>query len=318
MTILLTLIGLVLLLAGGEIVVRAAVRLATRLGISPLVIGITIVGIGTALPEMVVCVDAAISGSPGLSLGNVIGSNIANAMLVLGVAAVICPVAVGVQAIRRDSVVLVAATVAFSGIGFAAGRIDVVHGALMIVGLSCYLVWVVRHGLRLPDGGNIQAIETQPQARSPTLPIISLRLAGGLVAVLVGAECLVAGAVDLAVRLGVSDEVIGLTLIAIGTSLPEIATSLAAAWRGRTELCLGNVIGSNIFNILGIAGVTSLFAPLPFAARIVGFDLWVLLGTTAVLLAFMILGRRINRSGGILLASIYVLYMAAQFLNVGA
>ncbi len=317
MTILLTLAGLALLLAGGEVVVRAAVRLAARMGISPLVIGITIVGIGTALPEMVVSVDAAISGSPGLSLGNVIGSNVANAMLVLGLAAVICPVAVGVQAIRRDSVVLVAATVAFCGVGLAVGRIDFVHGALMLAGLCGYLVWVVRHGIRLPDAGNFPSSEIPPLPGQPRLMFISLRLAGGLVAVLVGAECLVTGAVDLAVQLGVSDEVIGLTLIAIGTSLPEIATSLAAAWRGRTELCLGNVIGSNIFNILGIAGATSLFAPLPFSARIVGFDVWVLLGTTVLLLVFMIVIRRINRPGGILLASIYAAYMVAQFMNVG-
>ena len=311
MTYLLTSAGFALLLAGGEVVVRAAVRLATRLRISPLVVGIVVVGFGTALPELAVSIDAAISGSPGLAVGNVIGSNVANAMMILGVAAILCPVVVEPRALRRETVVLIGATMAFATIGFSTGQMEWWHGALMVAALAAYLVVTIRRGGSAPPPDDVQAPATRSAAR-PFGSIVAL-LAGGLAAVLIGAELLVRGAVRLATQLGVPDEVIGLTLVAVGTSLPEIATSIAAAWRGRTELCLGNVIGSNLFNILGIAGVTALVAPLPFSERTIGYDLRVLLGTTALLIVLLLIRRPIGRLTGFVLAGIYAAYMVSQF-----
>ena len=311
MTYFLTIAGFVLLLAGGEVVVRAAVRLATRLRISPLVVAIIVVGFGTALPELAVSIDAALSGSPGLAVGNVIGSNVANAMMILGVAAVLCPVVVEPRALRLESLALIGATLAFAAIGFAMGRVEWWHGVLMVTALAAYLVVTIRRGAGAPRPVDVQAPPTRPAARS--LGAIVALLAGALTAVLIGAELLVRGAVRMATQLGVPEEVIGLTLVAVGTSLPEIATSFAAAWRGRTELCLGNVIGSNLFNILGIAGATALVAPLPFSERIIGYDLWVLLGTTALLTLLLLIRRPIGRLTGFALAAIYAAYMVSQF-----
>ena len=317
MTVLLTLTGFALLLLGGEGVVRAAIRLAPRLGISPLMVGIVIVGFGTAIPEFAVSIDAALSGSPGLAVGNVIGSNVANAMMILGIAAVICPVVVNRTAIRHDTLVLIGATLAFSGIGFFAGRVAWWHGALMVAALVAYIAWRVRSdaGVRPPRESPAPVAPSLTDA--PPAPACFAVLGAGLAAVLVGAECLVRGAVRLAADLGVGEEVIGLTLIAVGTSLPEMATSFAAALRARTELCLGNVIGSNLFNILGIAGVTALFAPLPFAGRIVDFDLWFLLGTTVFMALVMMASRRIGRLSGLVLCATYGGYLAAQFAVAG-
>lgn len=316
MTVLLTLAGFALLLLGGEVVVRGAIRLAPRLGISALMVGIVIVGFGTALPELAVSIDAALSGSPGLAVGNVIGSNIANAMMILGIAAVICPVVVDRTAIRHDTLALIGATLVFSGIGFFAGWVAWWHGALMVAALVAYVVWRVRPdtGVRLPRES--PAPEPQSLTGAPPAHVSFALLAAGLAAVLVGAECLVRGAVRLAADLGVGEEVIGLTLIAVGTSLPEMATSFAAALRARTELCLGNVIGSNLFNILGIAGVTALFAPLPFAGRIIDFDLWFLLGTTAFMALVMMASRRVGRLSGLVLFATYGAYIAAHFTVV--
>ena len=312
-TILLTLAGFVLLLLGGEAVVRGAIRLAPRMNVSPLMIGIVVVGFGTALPELAVSIDAALRGSPGLAVGNVIGSNIANSMMVLGIAAVIYPVVVDPRALRRDTVALIGSTLAFTGIGFFVGQITWWHGAMMVSALGVYITWTVRRDTGFQASGQGQEAETQPRAGTPPAPASFLLLAAGLAAVLIGAECVVRGAVRLATELGVSEEVIGLTLIALGTSLPEIATSFVAAWRGRTELCLGNVIGSNLFNILGIAGVTALVAPLPFAERIIDFDLWFLLGTTAFMVLAMMASRRIGRLGGLVLSATYCAYIMAQF-----
>ena len=313
MTVLLTLAGFALLLLGGDFVVRGVIRLAPRLGISPLMVGIVIVGFGTAIPELAVSIDAALTGSPELAVGNVIGSNIANAMMILGIAAIICPVVVDRAAMRHDTLALIGATLAFAGIGFVAGRVAWWQGALMIAALGAYIAWRVR-----PETG-VCAPYAPPAPRQPPLAGVAptygciALLGAGLAAVFVGAECLVRGAVGLAADLGVGEEVIGLSLIAVGTSLPEIATTFAAALRARTELCLGNVIGSNLFNIFGIAGVTTLFAPLPFAGRIVGFDLWFLLGTTAFMALVMMASRRVGRLSGLALSATYGAYIAAQF-----
>ena len=313
MTYLLIVIGFALLLFGGEIVVRASVSLSERLGVSPMIVGLTVIGFGTSLPELVVNVNAALSGSTGLAIGNVVGSNIANTMLVVGVAAAIQPLVVAPELMRRDTTAMMAATLVFIGIGLLTSRIEWWHGVLMVIALCTYLVLTVRE-----DANARSMIVKPPPGEPPTAdrrpPGIDIALAiAGLTGVIVGAEWLVTGATSMAEQLGVPDEIIGLTVIAIGTSLPELATAIVAALRGHSDVALGNVVGSNIFNLFGVAGITALFAPLPFPANILQLDLWVLLGTAALLMLVMLTGRRISRIEGVVLAVLYCVYIAAQF-----
>ncbi len=306
--------GLLLLLLGGEIVVRGAVALAHRLNVSPLIVGLTIIGFGTSLPELVVCVNAATSGAPGLAVGNVVGSNIANTMLVLGCAALLAPIAVDPDGVRRDTIGMTIATIVFVGLGMTGGLLWI-HGACLVIILVIYIfltLWIDQQtGGAEGEHFRSEVKETGPP--SLALPLASAFVVAGLAAVLGGAELLVGGATDLAQQFGVPNEIIGLTVVAVGTSLPELATGVVAAVRGHSEVCLGNVLGSNLFNLFGIAGVTALFAPLPFSDKLVSFDLWVLMGTAALLLPFIFTGRRISRLEGVALATLYVAYVTAQF-----
>ncbi len=317
MTYVLIVAGFALLLIGGEAVVRGAVALANRLGVSPLIVGLTIVGFGTSLPEMVVSVNAALVGSPGLAIGNVIGSNIANILLILGVAAMIMPVAVHPRAVTRDMACMSGATVIFVGVGMT-GWLLWWQGALMLGVLTAYIGFTVWHDNRTHDAvAELHKEEAEEFSDVPLRTInVALIVVAGLFAVVVGAEWLVTGATTLARDFGVPEEVIGLTLVALGTSLPELATSIVAACRGHSDVCVGNIIGSNMFNLFGIAGLTSLFAPLPFSDKIIGFDLWAMLGATAIMIPFMITGLRVGRFEGLILLLAYAGYLLAHFLGI--
>ena len=317
MTYFLIIAGFALLLFGGESVVRGSVALAQRLGVSPLIIGLTIVGFGTSLPEMVVSVNAALVGSPGLAVGNVVGSNIANILLILGVAAVIAPIAVHPGAVKRDLLGMSAATLVYVGLGMS-GQIVFWQGVLMLIALMSYIGFTVWHDNKSND--EAAEMHRDEAAEMGEIPLRTVSIAGiiivGLFAVVVGAEWLVTGATTLATEFGVPEEVIGLTVVAIGTSLPELATSIVAAYRGHSDVCVGNVLGSNLFNLFGITGVTALFAPLPFSDKIVSFDLWILLAATAIIIPFMLTGRRISRPEGIVLLILYVSFIASQFVGM--
>lgn len=317
MTLILVVGGLAALLIGGELVVRAAVYLANRLRISPLIVGAVIIGLGTSLPEVVVCIDAVLGGSPGLAVGNVIGSNIANLLLVAGLSAVLSPLTTGGRDVGRNLVVLAIATVLFAAIGFSGQLTFWMAVVLLIVFLSYLLlsVWSSRDsGLdRRPVGGGSGDVATIGPVRLNAAGAIAIAILG-LLGVGVGADMLVKGAIELAAHIGVPQEIIGLTVIAIGTSLPEIATSLVAAYRRQQELALGNILGSSAFNLTGLAGVTGLFAPLPFSSRLLGFDLWVLLGATGLFVVIVLTHRRISRVEGGVLAVGYCAYGAVQFL----
>ena len=317
MTYFLIIAGFALLLFGGESVVRGSVALAQRLGVSPLIVGLTIVGFGTSLPEMVVSVNAALVGSPGLAVGNVVGSNIANILLILGVAAVIAPIAVHPGAVKRDLLGMSAATLVYVGLGMS-GQIVFWQGVLMLIALMSYIGFTVWHDNKSND--EAAEMHRDEAAEMGEIPLRTVSIAGiiivGLFAVVVGAEWLVTGATTLATEFGVPEEVIGLTVVAIGTSLPELATSIVAAYRGHSDVCVGNVLGSNLFNLLGITGVTALFAPLPFSDKIVSFDLWILLAATAIIIPFMLTGRRISRPEGIVLLILYVSFIASQFVGM--
>ena len=317
MTYFLIIAGFALLLFGGESVVRGSVALAQRLGISPLIVGLTIVGFGTSLPEMVVSVNAALVGSPGLAVGNVVGSNIANILLILGVAAVIAPIAVSPGAVKRDLLGMSMVTLVYVGLGMS-GQIVFWQGALMLIALMSYIGFTVWHDNKSND--EVAELHREEAAEMGTIPLRTVSIAGiiivGLFAVVVGAEWLVTGATTLAMEFGVPEEVIGLTVVAIGTSLPELATSIVAAYRGHSDVCVGNVLGSNLFNLFGITGVTAMFTPLPFSDKIVSFDLWILLAATALIIPFMLSGRRISRLEGSILLVLYVGFIASQFLGM--
>ncbi|MEQ8968416.1 MAG: calcium/sodium antiporter [Azospirillaceae bacterium] len=306
--------GFLLLMGGADYLVRGAVGLARRIGVSTLVIGLTVVALGTSLPELVVSLRAAIGGNTGLTVGNIVGSNIANILLILGVAAVIWPVACARTTLFRDGSAMVAATALFVVVGLAGGY-GRIYGFVGLGLLVAYMGWCYHHDRR--DGGLAarEAEEVEPIQGSAVL--LWLAILGGLVAVVAGGELLVHGAVGIARTLGVSEEVIGLTLVAFGTSVPELATTVVAAMRRHADVALGNVLGSNLFNLLGVLGVTAIVVPLPLPDKIAAFDLWVMAGVSILLVPLMRSGWRLGRLEGGIFVMIYIAFVAAQFFGVG-
>lgn len=309
-------IGLVLMLAGGEGLVRGSVAVATRLGISPLVIGVTLIGFGTSAPELATCIDAALIGAPGLAVGNVIGSNIANVLLVLAAGAIIYPIVSQPRALRRDGPVLLISALVCTAI-MMSGHVGRWLGAALLLALTAYLVLTTLDDHR-QDQGETGSGDAEADGSPQALPIALALVVFGLGAVLLGADMLVKSAVDLAAALGVSDAVIGLTVVAIGTSLPELTTAVVASIKRQGDIAFGNVIGSNIFNVLGILGATALVRPIDVPADVAGFDIWVMLGATAALLAFAVTGWRISRREGAALLIGYIVYLGIRAGGIGS
>jgi cation:H+ antiporter len=307
--------GMALLLGGGEALVRGAVAIARRLGVSPLLIGLTLVGYGTSTPELVASLEAALAGVPDVALGNVVGSNIANVLLILGLAVLISPVRVEPRSFRRDALALAGSALAALGLA-ATGEIGRSAGVILIGLVVLYTVATYRAERARPDarGAILEGEGELKDGARPLAPGVAAALAlGGIVATVLGAGLLIDGAVTFARGIGVSELVIGLTLVAVGTSLPELATSLVAAWRGQTELAYGNVVGSNIYNILGILGITALASPLPVPAGLLAFDLPAMLAATAALILFALTGWRIGRREGAALLAGYLFYLGVLF-----
>lgn len=314
MNVLLLLVGTALLATGGEVLVRGALAGARRLGVSPLLIGLVVVGFGTSTPELVVSVDAALRASPDIAVGNVVGSNVANVLLILGVCAVIAPLTARALAVRRDALAVVAASVLLIGLahGRVLGRLDAV---ILLAALVAYVVWAYvseRHVVQRDGAATIpRPTDGVTGVSSPLW--ISLQLGLGLAALIGGARMLVAGAVGVAAAIGVPEAVVGLSVVAVGTSLPELAVSIVATMRRHTDIAVGNVLGSNVFNVLGILGVSALSQPLAIAARIVQFDLWVMLAAAMLTTVLLLTGRRLSRrEGGVLLLA-YVAYVWLGF-----
>lgn len=295
--------GLVLLAAGGEFLVRGSVRLAERLGLSPLIIGIVLVGFGTSAPELVTSVLAALDGSPGIAIGNVVGSNITNLLLVLGAAAVFGPIAIDRRSFRRDGLAMAAATILLVGLLATTETIGRLAGIAGLILLAGYLVVATR------SENDHRSHQGQAPGTKRAVGLLLLVPLAGLVAVLLGANFLVEGAETIARGMGVSEAVIGLSIVAIGTSLPELATAVASIIRRQPELAIGNVIGSCIFNILGILGLTALLAPLDVPREIAVFDGWVLLATTLAACALAVTGWRLARREGALLLAAFAVYL---------
>lgn len=311
--------GMALLLGGGEALVRGAVAIARRLGVSPLIIGLTLVGYGTSTPELIASAQAALSGVPAIALGNVVGSNIANVLLILALAVLIAPARIEPRSFRRDALALASSAL----IAFAlasTGEIGRLAGFVLLLYLALYTVQTYRAETARPDAwGAILAAESELKdgARPLRVPLAMLFAIGGIVATVAGASLLIDGAVTVARALGVSELVIGLTLVAVGTSLPELATSVVAALRRQSELAYGNVVGSNIYNLTGILGTTALLSPLPVPAELVRLDLPVMLAVTAALILFALTGYRIGRREGAALLAGYALYLWAIYSRAG-
>ncbi len=318
--------GLALLVIGGELLVRGASDTAARLGMSPLLIGLTLVGFGTSTPELVTSVEASLMGSPGIALGNIVGSNIANILLILGISALVAPIVVDQQVLQRDGAFVLATAVLFVIIGFLA-PFDRIIGVLLLSLLVLYLVYAYRQEMAGATGGHTAAFEkleahdelldghtrgaaAVATSRNGSSILFPLGIAvAGLAVVILGGRLLVTGAIDMARQLQISESVIGLTIVSVGTSLPELVTSVIAALRRHGDVALGNILGSNIYNILGIGGATAAVAPTVIPPEILRFDAMVMVGASIALLFVARSGMRIGRSEGATLFAGYGLYL---------
>jgi cation:H+ antiporter len=301
--------GLVLLALGGEAVVRGAVGVARKLGVSELLIGLTLIGFGTSTPELLTSVNAALAGSPGISLGNVVGSNIGNILLIFAIVALVRPISVDPKAISRDGAVMIAVSVLLVLVATQLGVLSRLVGGVFVAGLVAYLVFAWLSERKGGPAAELHEAEVAPH--DPGTPPVWQSIAfaiGGLVMLIFGADFLVKGAITLAQAAGMSETVIGLTIVAIGTSLPELVASLAAALKGRSDVAIGNIIGSNIYNILGILGITALISPVDIPPDMAWRDWIAMLGAAALLLFFAWTGRRVTRLEGGVLLVLYAVY----------
>ncbi len=302
--------GFVMLGFGGDALVKGAVGVAERVGVSKLFIGLILVGFGTSLPELATSVNAALAGSPQIALGNVLGSNLANILLILGVTAAITPVLCDPQAFRRDAPVLAAATLLAVG-GVILGGVGRLAGIAFLIGLASYatLTFLAERRRATPMADILEREAELVTPKSPSIIRSLLFFVLGAAGVLGGAIVMVDGAQSLAASIGIPEAVIGLTVIAIGTSLPELAASIAAARKGETDLAYGNIIGSNIFNILGILGATAAIAPISLATSFMLVDAMIVVFATALLFFFAWTGNRLSRTEGWMFLGLYVLYI---------
>lgn len=309
--------GLAILFVGGELTLRGAVGLARFLGVSAAIIGLTVVGFGTSAPELVVTVQAALADKSGLAIGNVVGSNISNLLLILGVGAVIAPLVCTIGAAKRDAGMMVAATLVLVGLSIY-GAIVWWHGILMIGALVTYLTVTYIRDKRDQASRDLHEQEADELENAPTkLPVIAVFTILGLVGLVLGADLMVTGAIGIAEDFGVPETVIGLTVVALGTSLPELAATAVAAMRNHTDVAIANVMGSCVFNILSILGITSLVSSLTFEPDIQSIDIWVMLAATLTIAALMLARGGINRISGSVILVGYIAYIVSLTPRAG-
>lgn len=306
---LLMIAGVILLVAGAEFMVRGAARLATAAGLSSLFVGLTIVAFATSSPELVVSIQASLADMPGLAVGNVVGSNICNIAIILGITALVKPIPCKLSVIRREVPLVIFATLLFWWMcvdGITRGEAWV-----LVFGLAAYTTWAYLTARSEPS----EATYEELRDRGPIASIVvrNLVLVGlGLGGLIFGSDLLVNGAVEIAEMLGWSDEVIGLTVVAIGTSLPEVATSIVAAARGEPDIAVGNVMGSNLWNLLGVAGIAGTIQGLDVDPQLIGFDIPILLVFSLACLPIMSRQRRVSRGEGVVLLAGYAAYVGAR------
>lgn len=319
-TLFLFVVGLALLIGGAEVLLRGATRLAAALGISPLVIGLTVVAFGTSSPELAVTIQSTWAGQSDLALGNIVGSNICNVLLILGLSALITPLIVAQKLIRLDVPLMVGLSFLMLLLGLD-GQIGQFDGVLLFTGIVIYTVWSIRQSRKESRQVREEYAQEFGAGRRETggqMLIRVLQIVGGLMMLTVGSGWLVDGAIAIARTLGVSELMIGLTIIAVGTSLPELAASAVASLRGERDIAVGNVVGSNIFNILSVLGLTSLVSPdgvnVPPAA--LSFDIPVMIATAVACLPIFLNGHKIARWEGGLLFGYYLAYTLYLILKV--
>lgn len=303
-------LGLVILLLAGDVLVKGAVNLALRLGIPALIVSLTIVAFGTSAPELLISIQSILDGVPGLALGNVVGSNTANVLLVLGVPALMAGLG-ATSDTRREYVFMLGASLLFILLCFF-GPLTWWHGLILLVGLAIMLGDAVRSAKAHRDANASDKDDTDDlEEADPNMEWwkIAAYLLLGLVGLPLGANLLIDSATEIATAYGISDTVIGLTLVAVGTSLPELATTVMAAFRRQADVAIGNVIGSNVFNLLAIIGIATLVGPIPVDPGILRFDLWVMLAASLVLLPFVFRKLPMGRGVGLAFSALYVGYI---------
>ncbi len=301
-------VGLVILLLAGDSLVKGAVNMSLRLGVPALIVSLTIVAFGTSAPELLISIQAILDGVPGIALGNVVGSNTANILLVLGIPALLATMHTSECDTRKSYLQMIAATALFIALAFT-GVFTWWSGLILLAALAAMLghamLEVKRHRRASADD------EEEIEGADPSLSWakIAMFLVLGMIGLPLGANLLVEGSTNIARAYGITETVIGLTLVAIGTSLPELATTVMAALRRQADVALGNVIGSNMFNLLGIIGVASLVGPIPVDPQFLSFDLWVMLGASLLLIPFVFMRQDITRIWGVMLSVAYVTYL---------
>lgn len=306
-------LGLVILILAGDSLVKGAVNLALRLGIPAMIVSLTVVAFGTSAPELLISIKAALENVPGIALGNVVGSNTANVLLVLGIPAIIAAMHTAECDTRKSYLQMLAATALFIGLAFM-GTFNWISGLILLAGLALILGSAIRDVMAHKNGAAAEAeVLEELEGADDSMPgwRVGIYLVLGLVGLPLGADILVDNAQIIAKDYGVSDTVIGLTLVAVGTSLPELATTFMAALRKQTDVALGNVIGSNFFNLLAIIGVASLIHPIEVASEFLTFDLWVMLAASLLLVPFVFLKWNITRLWGFVFSGLYVAYVVA-------
>ena len=308
-------VGVVLLLVAGDILVRGAAALAHKWGVPSLIVGLTIVAFGTSAPELIVSVQSVLSGAGELAIGNVIGSNIANILMVLGIPALIMALPTNVSGVGRNSAVMFLATLMLIALIFLPpiGKLVMWHGIILFTGIVLYLIWMfrlARSGAKDPalsEMADMVEMEGMPKSYLTMILFTVLGIAG----LAFGGDLIVDNATIIAKGFNVSEAVIGLTIVAIGTSLPELATVIVASWRGHNDVAIGNILGSNIFNIFAVMGAAALTGTINIPEKLMWFDVWVMLASTIALTIFILRREPIGRKTGIVLVLAYLLYMGA-------
>ena len=315
--ILIIALGFGLLVLGGEMLVRGAVGLAERLKVSAFVIGAVIIGFGSSMPELVTSIEAGLRGAPGIAIGNIVGSNIINILVVIGVAAVIAPIALSGKHVRLDTMLVCTLSAIFVAICTAV-ELSPVIGAIFLATLAIYLTYAIRREMSAAGGASgarAPSVEEGADCTTPasakSIATVATGIAAGLCLVVVGGQFVVDAAVTLAKSIGVSEAIIGLTVVAFGTSLPEIVTAVVAAFRRHADVALGNVLGSCVFNLLAIGGAIAIISPAGVPAEIVRFDNLIMLAATVLLLAAVSFSRHIGRPLGAVFLGGYATYLAA-------
>jgi len=314
MDMMLVIAGLIILLIAGDFLVKGAVSLSLKLGIPALIVSFTIVGFGTSAPELLIAIQSSLAGAPGIALGNVVGSNTANILLVLGVPALLFTIDTTGCDTRRTYIQMISASLIFTALCYL-GPLYIWHGVVLLILLAAMLGDAIHTARKAKkntccDGDDLADLE-DADPNMPTLKMLGY-LGVGLAGLPFGAHILIEGALALARDYGIAEEVIGLTLVAIGTSLPELATTVAAGYRKQADVALGNVIGSNMYNLLAIMGIASFFGPLEVAPQFLQADLWIMLLASAALALFVFFKLKLSRIWGMMFLAAYAFYIGAM------